>query len=251
MEVRHWGLGIGDWTRGAGVWKPIDRNRCPATGDGRSGAGALGRGLADEDAGEHFLNMGAVGVDAVPGNLERRHHAIAHPDVDEKPREDLGAELVGDAMGFLSPFEFNHEEGVDAGDVVVDRFLDLLIFNLGDRLQKDAVGIAPGGRDHGVVADETAETLGGVVRSDEILLPLVEGLLAGAFDERDEEVAFGLEVTVDDRLGHASGARQLGGRRAGIAMLSEEFGGAVEQLLAALGCGQAAHGLVGPVGIEG
>jgi hypothetical protein len=75
------------------------------------------------------------------------------------------------------------------------------------------------------------------------LLPLLEGLLAGARDEGDEEVLLGLEVAVDDGLGDAGGLGELGGGGPRVALLAEDVGGAVEQLLASLGCGETAHGL--------
>lgn len=153
-------------------------------------AGSFAGRLADEDSGEDFLDMGALGVGAVACDFECGHHAVAHADVDHEPGEYFGGELVGDAVCFLGAFEFGGEEGVDAGDVVVDGFLDLVVFDFGDGLEEDAVFGSAGLGDHWVVADESAESVGGVGGADEVLFPLVEGSFAGSFDEGDEEVTF-------------------------------------------------------------
>ena len=129
--------------------------------------------------------------------------------------------------------EFAREEGVQVFEVTADGLVDFGVVDLGDGLEEDAVGRGSFLADHGVVADEAAEALGGVAGVGEALLPVGESLLGGALDEGDEKIALGVEVAVDDGLGDAGGAGQLGGGRAGIAALCEEVRGTVQQLLRA------------------
>ena len=54
------------------------------------------------------------------------------------------------------------------------------------------------------------------------LLPAGARLLPDVLERREVEVALRREVAVDDRLGDARGARDLGGRRAAVAALDED-----------------------------
>ena len=78
------------------------------------------------------------------------------------------------------------------------------------------------------------------------LLPARPRVLTDIFERREIEVALRGEVAVDDRLGDARGARDLGRRRAAVAPLDEDARGGLEQVRAAAGgrhawCGGRAH----------
>src|SRR4051812_16155048 len=87
-----------------------------------------------------------------------------------------------------------------------------------------------------------AELLGGIVHGADELLPVVESFLGNLAGDGDEEVLFVLEMPVQDWFGNAGGLGDGGGGGGVVAVVGEEFRRDIEELLAALGGFQSAHG---------
>lgn len=176
------------------------------------------------------------------GDLEGVEDAVAQAYVDQDPGDEVVAEDLCDFAIVLGFADFSGDEGVEVGDVIGYGFVHDGVAYFGDCLQEDAVGQAEAFGRHWVFACEAAQAFGGVAGASEQVLPGVEGLGCGAFDERDEEVALACEVAVDDGFGDAGGFGELRCGRPRVALFGEEFGGDVEQLLFAFVGGEAAGG---------
>ena len=121
--------------------------------------------------------------------------------------------------------------------VLSQRCENLGIFDFRHRLDNDAIDPPTHVRDHRVGVDQPLEPVGGVRRGGEFMLPKPDRRIARPVDQGDEQVPLGLEMAVDDGLGHARSLGDLAGRRPRVAMHREQLGGCVEELLLAL-CGR-------------
>lgn len=198
--------------------------------------GAFFEVWADEDAREDVTDGDAFEVSAVSGDAHGFEDAVAHADVDEDPCDDFGAESSGDFVCFLGSADFAGDEAVEGGHVLGDGVVDGFVFDFGEGLEHDSVSESAFSGDHWVFGEECEDALCGVVGFAQVFFPLDECLFACSFDEGDEEVSFGFEVSVDDGFGDAGFFGDLCGGGAGVSPGGEEGGGDVEQLFTALCC---------------